>query len=240
MSNVNRAVHGPGWGEVILGACLSLVLGAIIGAAILVTRPVIVARELPKEEDRKAGAVYYLEGSKGAASARQAAAKQRAFVEGQSVTVTEDELNALLSANAAVAQAAAKADAQNAAAKDKKANPAGAAPDSGEMLAVGTPNVRIRDGVLQVAAPVTLNAVGLSHKLIVQARGGFAKEGDVFTYEPSALYVGSCPVERLPLISGYLRNKILNAQPIPEDVAAAWRRLSNVAIEGNALRLSMP
>jgi hypothetical protein len=219
---LDRAVHGPGWGEVILGAVLSLVLGAALGAVLLIIRPVHTVRELPKEEDRVRDAVYYVEGSRITARATQAPAKRRAFVAGQSITATEDEINSLIT----VAPSAAEKP--------------GAEPAAAGMIAVGTPNVRILDGKVQVGAPVTLNVLGLSQKVVLQARGGFVKEEDRFVYEPDEMYLGSCPVQRVPILSGYVRQRIMESHPIPEDIATAWQRLTNVAVEGKALRLSMP
>ncbi len=225
---IDRAVHGPGWGEVILGAVLSLVLGAVLGAVVLIIRPVQSVKELPKEEDRAKGAVYYVEGSKVTAKAAQAQAKRKALVAGQSVTVTEDEINSLI--------AAAKAPPPPA----KGEAPAAEAAAGSETLAVGTPNVRIRDGVVQLAAPVTLNALGFSQQVVAQARGGFAKEGDRFVFVPTEMYVGSCPVQRVPVLSGLVRKKLAEAQPIPEDIATAWSQVASVEVEDNALRVSMP
>jgi hypothetical protein len=48
MSKVDRAIYGPGWGEVIFGALLSLVLGVVLGALLLVLKPVVIAKETPK------------------------------------------------------------------------------------------------------------------------------------------------------------------------------------------------
>jgi hypothetical protein len=108
------------------------------------------------------------------------------------------------------------------------------------MLATGTPNVRINGGEMQVGVPVTVNALGLDQKVIVQARGGFVKKENGFAYEPSSIYFGSCPVERLPFLSNYVRNKALALQTLPEDIKTSWAKLTNVAIEGNALKLTMP
>jgi len=222
---LDRAAHGPSAAEIVLGVILSATLGVIIGAVSMISRPVVAARELPKEPDPKA--VYYLEGARDAGKARQAAAKRTAFVQGQSVSVVEDELNALLAASAAPAPAA------------KPGEPPAAPPPPG-MIAPGTPNVRIRDGIMQVGVPVTLNVAGLNHSIIVQARGGFEKQGDRFVFAPDTLLVGSCPVERVPILSGYVRSQFLGAKGIPEDVATAWGKLANVAIEGSTLTLSMP
>jgi hypothetical protein len=233
--------HGPGWAEVILGATLSVILGVALGALLLIARPVVVAKEMPKEADRDRKAVYYVEGSRDPAKARQAAAKRQAFVAGQSVTVTEDELNTLTGPATPPGAPTAPKDKAKADAKGKEAGKdAPPAASTDDAFAVGTPNFRINSGVMQVGVPVTVNALGLGQKIIVQARGGFAKDGNIFVFDPNELYLGSCPVQRLPLLSGYVRNKFLASQPIPEDIKTAWTKLSNVAVEGNALKLTMP
>lgn len=226
---IDRAVHGPSWAEVILGAVLSLVLGVVLGAVLLVIRPVAQVKELPKEADRDPKAVYYIEGSRDGSKARQALAKRKAFVEGQAVEANEDELNSLV--GAAPAPAAPKPGAK----KDEKAAPPSS--PSGDFITAGTPNFRIREGQLQIGIPVTLNAIG--QKVIVQARGGFVKKGDGFVYEPAQLYLGSCPVQRLPFLAGFVGGKILGAQAIPEDIATAWKKVTNVTIEGNTVKVAM-
>jgi hypothetical protein len=227
---VDRAVHGPGWGEVILGAVLSLVLGVVLGAVLLMLKPVITAKEPPKES--VAGAVYYIEGSHDTTKAKQALAKRKAFVAGQSVTATEDEINSLT----APAPAAAPKPAE----KGKPADKAAPASENTGLITPGTPNVRIRNGVVQIGVPVTIAALGFDQKVIVQAHGGFTKDGDVFVFDSTDLYVGACPVQRLPFLAGYVRSKVLAAQPIPEDIATAWRKLASVSVDGNALKLAMP
>ena len=225
MSKVDRAVHGPGWGEVILGAVLSLILGVVVGAVLLVLKPVIAVKEMPKEP--VAGAVYYVQGLPGGPTqARDAMAKRKAVVDGQSVKVTEDEINALAAAAAAPTPAA---------------KPGEKAPPSPEKQTIetGVPNVRIHDGALQVAVPVTLSVFGFEEKITAQARGGFEKDGGVFTYDPTEIYLGSCPVQRLPFVASYIREKVTHAQKVPDDIAAAWSKLANVTIEGNALNLAM-
>jgi hypothetical protein len=245
---IDRAKHGPSWAEVILGAVLSLVLGVVIGAVLLILRPVEVAKEKPKEPNPKV--VYYLEGARDSNKAKQALAKRKAFVEGQSVTVTEDEINSLITPTGAAPGAPATAEkGKDAKAKDPKAKapeksdkaaPAAAPASSGEAFAPGAPNFRLADGVMQVGVPVMVNALGLGQKVIVQARGGFVKQGDLFVYEPTDMYLGSCPVQRLPFLATYVRDKFIATQPIPEDIKASWSKLTNVAIEGNALKLTMP
>ncbi len=224
MSKVDRAIHGPGWAEVILGALLALLLGIVLGAVLLIVKPVLAVKEVPKEP--VAGAVYYVEGSRDTSKAKQVLAKRKAFVDGQSIKVTEDEINALTAAAATPT-----------ATKPGDKTPAPEAPS--ETISAGTPNVRIREGVMQVGVPVAINVFGFEQKLIAQARGGFAKEGDKFVYDPNEMYLGSCPIQRLPFLNAYVRQKVLASHHVPDDIAAAWSKLTNVTIEGNTLNLAM-
>ena len=228
-AKLDRRIHGPSWKEVILGAVLSLLLGAAIGMVLLVLRPVTTVTAMPKEADRDPKAVYYVQGSRDPSKARQAHAKRQAFVSGQSVTVNEEELNALIAAMTSTPTGKA--------AETGKANEKSA---SEETLATATPNVRIQDGTLQIGVPLTVNALGLNQKLIGQARGEFAKDGNVFVFEPSEFYLGSCPLQRVPFLASMVRNKLVATQAVPEDVKAAWLKLANVSIDGNALTLTMP
>lgn len=214
---------------------MSLILGIVIGATLLILRPPVIAKEEPKERER--GVVYYIEGSKDSSKAKQAAAKKQAFVAGQSVTVTEEEVNALLAPAAAPAPGAAKGAEKGKEKKDGKEAEAAPAASDGYFTA-GAPNVRIREGAVQVSVPVTIGLI--DQKVIAQAKGGFVKQGDIFVYEPETMYLGSCPVERLPLVAGLVRDKVLASQSIPEDVVAAWKKLANVTVEGNAVKLTMP
>lgn len=227
---VDRALHGPSWTEVILGAFLSLILGAVIGAVLLVLRPVAVVRDEPKERERNT--VYYFEGSRDTGKARQAPVKRNAFLAGQSVTLTEEEINALIATQSAAAAAEKKAAPKG---KDgKEAAGAGV----GDYVTTDAPTVRIREGVFQVGAPVTIGLV--DQKIIAHARGGFEKEGAYFVFKPTEMYLGSCPVQKLPFLPAYVRNKFIEAQPVPEDLKTAWGKLTNVAVEGNTLKLTMP
>ena len=229
---IDRALHGPSWVEVILGAVLSFVLGMVLGAGLLIFRPVVVVRELPKPEARDPKAVYFVEGSRDTSKGRDAAAKRKSFAEGRTVSVIEDELNALAGPAATFAPPpGAKAGAK------PPEKPAGTGDD---MLVTGTPNFRIRDGALQVGIPVTLDVLGMTEKVIVQTRGAFSKDGNGFVYHPAEVYVGSLPVQRLPYVATYARQKFLDAQAIPEDIKASWPKLTNVSIDGNVLNLTMP
>lgn len=224
MSYKSKHRQGPSWTEVTIGAALSVVIGAALGAGILILRPVVIAKQEPKE--RVKDTTYYIEGSRDVGRGRQALAKRQAFLNGESISVTEDEINVLVAA-------AMKLTAPSPA---KEGAPA-ASPD-GEYVSAGTPTVRIRDGLLQVGVPVTTKLS--TDKIIFQARGGFVREGDVFVYDPTEMYLGSCPLQRIPLLASYLRQRIMSEYPMPDDMKASWAKLTAVTIEDNMLKLTMP
>ena len=230
---IDRTPHEPSWTEVILGAALSVVLGGALGAVALVFKPVVVVKDTPKEP--APGVTYFIEGTRDSNKAKQAAAKRKAFAQGTSGTfsVLEDDLNSLAGPATPAAAPVAKPK------PGDKAAPAAAAPPA-EMFTAGTPNFRIRAGVVQIGFPVTISALGTETKVIVQASGTFAKQGDAFAFEPTSLLVGSCPVQRLPYASSYVTKKFLASQKVAEDIAAAWPKVVGVAVDGNTLKLTMP
>jgi len=229
----SAAEHSPSWFEVIFGAVLSVALGAVLGAALLILRPAVTVKELPKEADRVAGTVYYVEGSHDGGKAKQAVAKRKLFAQGRSVDVIEDEINSFAGSP--------PAPAANPKPGEKAAPASAAAASAGDLLTPGAPNFRIREGVVQIGVPVKLNLFGLiEQKILVVARGAFAKKGDTFAFDPDTLYVGSCPVQRFPFAAGLVAKKVLATIPVPDDIAAAWPKLAGVTAEGNTLKLGMP
>lgn len=226
-SKIERQRNGPGWGEVILGAILSLVLGAVLAATFLIFKPVAAVKEVPK--DAPAGMVYYIEGTRNAGSS-EAEAKQRQFVQGGTVDLREDDLNVLLGGKPA-------APTPKPAAKGKEG--AKDAAPAAKMIAAGSPNFRIRAGVMQIGVPVHVSALGLDEQVIVQARGGFERKGNEFVFSPAEFFVGSCPVQRLPGVSRLLINRLVAAAAVSPELAAAWSRVTDATIEGATLHLTV-
>jgi hypothetical protein len=171
--------------------------------------------------------------------------KRRALAEGGSVSIAEDEINALITPAPAPRPAPKPPAAEKAKPVENK-NPQGPKPPEPpaapamDAVVMGPPNFRLRDGEMQVGVPVTLNFLGPDQRVIVQARGGFAKRGAVFVFEPTTISVGSLVVSGLPFVSAFVKEKISGAQAIPEDLAAAWPKLASVSVESNALKLRMP
>jgi hypothetical protein len=228
MSPRIKRLHGPSWIEVTLGAVLSVALGVVLGAAYLALRPVKAVGDVPK--DAPAGAIYYIAGARGYSATSQIEAKRKAFLEGESVTVDESELNILFSGPA-------KAPPPPPPPNTLVQPPAPPAPKEFDRSTI---NVRIHDGKIQFAEVYTINEYGYNGTLIVQARGEFVKNGSTFEFVPDEFYIGSCPLQRIPYIREWIMRKLLFTQPVPEDIAAAWDKLSDVAIEGSKLRLKMP
>jgi hypothetical protein len=224
---IDRALYGPSWTEVIFGALLSIVLGVVLAAAHLITKPVATVKEMPKEP--VAGTVYHIEGSKDATKGRSWMAKRQQLVAGMSVTVSEEELNTAVTAINTPAP-------KKAGAKEEPA----AEPTKPGAFTPGAPNFRIRDQELQIAVPVTINTLDLGLNVLVQARGDFEKQGDQFVFTPRTLLVGSCPVEKIPGLTNVIMQKFVGAQKLPEDISGAWAKLANVAIDGTKLKLDAP
>ena len=246
---MDKSAHEPGWGEVILGAALSVVIGALLGALALMLKPVAQVKELPKEP--VAGMTYVLEGSHDTAKARQADTKKKAFLAGRSVVVTEDEINSFLKplpppapppgAKPKPGEKPKTPDKAPAAAAAKPAAPGKpGAPAPDEMLALGDPNLRIRDGVVQIVVPVKVTVLGLDQNVLAVSSGTFVKKDSGFVFAPATLMIGSCPVQRIPFASGFLGKKVLTAKAVPDDIAGAWGKLADVAVDGNTLKLTMP
>jgi hypothetical protein len=215
---VQRALYGPGIVEVLLSAVLSLVLGVVLAGLYLVFKPVSVVDKLPAADKREEGMVYYVQGTKAEGMGGQLLRKQQLFLEGSSVVLNENELNTWMASS----------------------NTAPKKPADPKAPAANVLNFHIDKGVLQVGLPYTVDLLGLSGAVIIQMQGTFAKEGDEFAYEPSTIYIGSLPAQRIPMLLTLIKKKIYSTQELPDDLAAAWKKLANVSIEDTKLRLTMP
>jgi len=218
----DRARYGPSWIEVIFGALLSVVLGVVLAVGYFVFKPVLKVKELPKEP--VAGTVYFIEGSRDYSNARRLVAKQKFFAKGGSVVVNEDELNS--AANPVTAPVAPGTE---------PAPPA-------TVLSAGAPNFRIHDGLMQISVPVRIkyDLFDVDQVVLVQAFGTFARKGELISFVPKTVYVGSCPVQKIPHAVDFIMKKFFESQPVPPDIAAAWPKLADATVEGSTLKLTMP
>ena len=218
-----NALRGPGLLGIVLGAVFGIVLGVALACVYLVLKPVQTVKELPKIP--APFTVYYIEGAKNAAQSHQWLQKKKVFIEGDSGTLEldENELNTWIAAGT------------------PPAKPAPGTPTAAQVLLVpGAPNFRIRDGVLQIGMPCTLNVLGVSTTIIACARGGFVKKGDRLVFDPAVFYIGSGPLHRFASLAGIVLDRIVALQPVPEDVVAAWKKLTDAKVTGSTIELTMP
>ena len=234
MSAKRKVQKGPSWFEVGLGAFLAVLLGIVAGAAYLVERPVAKVTTIPK--DAPTDAIFYIEGSRDSSGAVEQ--KRKEFVAGQTVSVSEGELNGFIASYSKVS--APPPPPPPAPAKPGDKTPPAPAAQNLKMLDVGVLNTRITGSKLQLETSVTLNLFGFSNSVFVQATGTFSRHGSGFEFDPERFYVGGCPMMRLLFVKDYAMKKLLYAQPPPDDVVAAWSKVSDVSISGSAMTLKMP
>jgi hypothetical protein len=223
---IEKALYGPSMTEVVCGALLGLLAGVVAASVYLVFKPVLTVRELPKEQPR--GVVYFLPGLEGRARSSGWQAKQKQFLDGKSVQVVEDEINAWVGT---VTPAVAAAP------KPAKKEGGTAAPASNAIFTPSKPNFKIVNDKLQIGMTCTLNWYGLATDVVLQSIGTFAKEGDHFVYTPETVYLGSCPLHMLPGASGLLVSHVTNTEKISDEFRLAWNKLNDVGVGGGALKL---
>ena len=221
--------YEPSWTEVTIGALLSVIIGALFGVVYLVVKPVVTVKEMPKEEEVDRTAVYFIEGGRDGGKSRDAAAKRKAFVGGTPVILNEHELNSYVTPAAAPGKPAAPG-----------AKPAAAPAAPGAGYTSGVVNFRIHDSQLQIGVPVKIDLFGLELSVVVQTRGTFVQKEGGFAFDPATMLVGSCPVDRLPAARSFVMEKFIATQQVPEDISKAWAKLTDVAVVGSALKLTMP
>ena len=225
---IDKALYGPSLTEVFFGAVLGLLAGVAVASIYLVFKTVPTVKELPKVQPR--GMVYFIPGLDGKAKSAAWLAKQKQFIDGKSVQVVEDELNAWLATSI-------KMDAPPPKPKDGAPAPAAAAPVSDSIFIPSKPNFRIANDRLQLGLNCTLNWYGLMTDVTLQTTGTFTKQGDHFVYTPQTVYLGSCPLHLLPALSGLLLSHLTDKVKIPDEFRSSWNKLRDVGIAGGTLKL---
>jgi hypothetical protein len=244
---MERKLYGPSMLEVTCGSVLSVLVGILLAAVFLVFKPVEIVKEMPKAEERKLGTVYYVEGTNDATRAKLWRAKRKALLEGTpgEIVFSEDEINSWLAAgsDANAPEPAKPAPAPKAAAAKTpppKAGEAPPAPPPGEFFTLASPEVRIAD-TFQVGMRGTFNYAGSQFPVVVQAQGGFEKQGDVLVYQPDALYIGSLPIHTIPRALPWGVSKLAawlsTSQTLPENAVGIWKRVSTVTVEGRQVKV---
>ncbi len=269
---LERALYGPTIYEVTIGFLLSISLGAALAVLFLIFKPAEVVAELPKEDERQIDRVYYVAGTADQSKGKQWMRKRQLLIDSMpgEISFSEDDLNVcLMSSTDAGKQATEKqakalleAAAKTAAAKpvgkptsksgNKSAAAAVAAPAIAptpeelppeELITPSVPNFRIRDGVVQIGLESTINPLGYVFPVVVQARGGFVKQDDMFVYVPETLMIGSFPLHRFPhaieYLMKYLTEKATTSEAMPTELLAAWKKVRNIAVEGKVIKVTI-
>ena len=233
---IEKALYGPSLTEVALGAVLGFIVGIVAACAYLVFKPVQQVLVMPEKAKQSISVVYYLPGSESNAKNRGWQAKQKQFLAGAGVQLSEDELNAWAAKlGTPPPPLPGKTPAPGAPAKA----PVASAPAPQGIFIPGPPNFRLVDGKLQIGLKCILNWYGVTHEVIVLATGGVTKSGDQFMFTPETVYLGSCPLHLLPSVAAPFVAHIIDREKIPDDIRAAWAKLTNVTIDGNALKLAV-
>ncbi len=229
---MEKALYGPSLTEVALGAVLGLLAGVLAACVFLIFKPVSLVKEMPKEPLR--GTVYYIPGGESNAKSRTWGAKQKQFIAGTNIVLGEEELNAW-AASAFAGAPPPRAPAPKPGAKPEE--PKSAVPLNG-IFNPGTPNFKISGGKLQIGLKCILNWYGLTKEVTILTTGDLVKSGDKFTYTARTFYLGSCPLHLLPAAVGPLVTTLIDKKPASDEINSAWAKLTEVALEGNTLKLT--
>jgi hypothetical protein len=198
----------------------------------LILRPVVTVTKLPDPKVLP-GQVTYIEGSKDGNRGQGWMRKRQAFLDGQSIEVTEEELNTAL-VKPSDKPAAPARDVL----KQKKKKEEEAKKDE-PYLVPGSLNFRIADKLVQVSLPVRIPLLDTS--VVIQAAGTFAKgSSGTFEFVPQRFYVGSLPLHKVPGLSEELVARASRADAVPEDLRAAWAKVTDVRIEERLLKVDLP
>lgn len=243
--NIEKALYGPSYLEVALGAILGIAVGIAAAFLYFIFKPVEKVDKMPKEP--VANVVYLITGKESAARAKGWQAKQKTFLEGGEIKLQEEELNAWAATLSDYKPVDPKAPVKpvTPAAPPKKATPAkpGApiepeaveAPDV--FFAVGAPNFSIKENHLQIALVCKLNYYGIGSEVWVKVTGRFTRTGDSYKFTPAEFYFGSCPLHLIPLTSSFMAGRILAELKITDEMIQAWGRANLVLIEGEQVKI---
>ena len=224
MCAASSNLRAPSLVEVVIGSVLSVLMGVVLAATILILKPVDVVKELPKEPTP--GKLYYVEGKKDWNAGRKWMFKRDAFLQGHSVSVTEDELNAWV-------ENIYPAPPPPAASKKDEPKP---------LIATGTPNFRLMGETLKFCVAYEVDVFGYSFRVVTQAEGAFLKPRgkDAIEFRPEVFYVGSLPAHKLLLLKPLIFDRVVNCFELPDDLVKIWTKLGEAKIEKRQLVLTIP
>lgn len=198
-----------------------MVVGVLLAGFNLAVIPPQAVNELPKEEDLKPGAVYFIRGSESGGANWKSS--RDALVSGTGpITVSEGMLNTWARA---------------------QFRPT---PSSGtdSLLSIEVlpdpPGFRLTDDKMEISSNVRVNAFGSSFNFLSQARGVMVSKGGRWVFKPERVYLGSCPIPTTGGLAGLVLGRLTNSFAGHEEyvqLAIAWERLRSARVENGLLEL---
>ena len=239
--NIQKALYGPSYFEVALGAILGIAVGIVAAGLYFVFKPVEKVDKLPKE--LVPNVVYFIPGKESTTRAKGWQAKQKTFLEGGEMMLREEELNAWGATLSDYKPIDPKAPVKPVAPPKKATPPKPGAPIEPEVeepevfFAVGAPNFSIKENRVQIALVCKLNYYGIGSDVWVKVTGRFTRTGDSYKFTPAEFYFGSCPLHLIPVASTFMTGRLLAELKITDEMVQAWGRVNLILIEGEQLKV---
>ncbi len=235
------SLRAPSLFEIFFGSILSVVLGALLAATILILKPVEILTEAPKDKTLDPTKIYFFQGSKEYTPSQRWRFKRDSLVQGHSVRLNEDELNTWIEdvyPKLPIEQKKTVKPKPQGKGKEGVA-PAKDADRSAPFIQTGTPNFRLTAETLRVGVVYYVNLFGYaSFQVVAQSEGTFEKpkdDAEPIRFNPSTFYVGSLPVHKLLMLKTLIFGRVLDTFEFPTDVTGAWRKLAEVKVENREL-----
>ncbi len=206
----------PGVVGIVFGAASSVALGAVLALVHLVTQPVEVVSQLPKEPVH--GVRYHVkgQGSKGSDDGMDRA-RAALGAGGGEARFSEADINGWA---LATFEPTKVTDEERA---------------SSMLIVAGAPNFHLVETELQVGMENELIFFGGAAPLVLQARGGFVRAGAGMEFVPREAYLGGLPLHRLPAVLPWVAKRL--APAVPPEVDALLRRATSLTIADGELVL---
>lgn len=253
-----KAKNQVTWGSIFGAAILSILVGGLLAAYTLMTRPVIVVGAPPKAEEIRKHAVYFQMGlQRGASSWRTMRDRLIAGTPSGNVVLNETDLNnwglTQLRNKSALfppVDTSLKKDSKKDTKKDaKKLKEEPVNVDFATLISmeakVGEPNFLFTEHALQIGVPLDLPVVrimkGKSVVMVYQANGDFVRTGNSFTFRPRKATIGSLALPDFavgPVTS--LVTKLYRNTDEYKALAPAWEKLGSVSLQSDSLVITIP
>ncbi|TAG32862.1 MAG: hypothetical protein EAZ36_01615 [Verrucomicrobia bacterium] len=208
----------PGFLGIFFGAVSAVLLGAIVAALHLASKPVEVVATLPKEPTE--GVRYFVLGATSSTGKAENSLESLRAASGE-LKLAERDLNAW----AATAFTEMKVE-------DPETVPF--------VIVAGKPNFRIAGTELQVGAINRVWFFGSSASLVLQATGSFTKQNAQWAFRARESFLGSLALHRFPLLQSFVASRFIAKDTVPEDAKALLTRAAEMSVANGALVVRMP